>query len=115
MTDSVSGVPGATPSLSEAVQAEAAKVEVAVAAAAPAVVAAVAADINKPGKFSKANLRRVALSALKAFAVGVGVVVVAKLKAGGQFDVSTVEADGFAALVAGGGALAKVVEVFLED
>ena len=73
--------------------------------------------VQRPGKFSKANLRRVALSALKAFAVGATAVGVAKTHglAGSHMDMTTVESVLFAAGIGGGGAAAKVIEVFLED
>ncbi len=81
--------------------------------AAPAPAPAPAA----PSKFSKANLRRVALSALKAFGGASIAVVIARegALAGPHLDISTVESIAFAAIVAGSDAMAKVLQVALED
>jgi hypothetical protein len=68
-------------------------------------------------KFSRANVRRIALSALKGFLVAAGTVVVAKKAdlTSGHLSMSIVQAVAFQAVFAGGAAAAKVVEVFLED
>lgn len=75
------------------------------------------AAVSKPGKFSKASIRRVALSALKGFAVAAAAVVVARKTdlGSGHITLSVVQSIGVQAFFAGGAAFAKVVEVFLED
>lgn len=76
-----------------------------------------AAFAPAPGKWSKGNLRRVGLSALKAFVVSATAVAVAKNNAlaGSNLDLTTIESILLAAGIAGGGAAAKVAEIFLED
>lgn len=70
-----------------------------------------------PGKWSRTNLRRVAASALKAFATAAVAVAVAKSHtlAGSHLDLTTVESTLLAVGIAGGGAALKVGEIFLED
>jgi hypothetical protein len=70
-----------------------------------------------PGKWSRASLRRVGLSALKAFVTAAVAVTVAKSHglAGSHLDTTTIESTLFAVGIAGGGAALKVVEIFLED
>jgi hypothetical protein len=68
-------------------------------------------------KFSRANVRRIALSALKGFLVAAGAVVVAKKAelGSGHIDMSVIQSIAIQATFAGGAAAAKAVEVFLED
>lgn len=70
-----------------------------------------------PAKFSRANLRRVALSALKGFGVAAVAVVVAKKAelSGGHISMTVVQSVVLQATFAGGAAAAKIIEVFLED
>lgn len=65
----------------------------------------------------KANIRAVALSALKAFVVAATAVAVAKSNAlaGSHLTLTDVESVLFSVGVAGGGAALKVVELALED
>jgi hypothetical protein len=76
-----------------------------------------AAFAPPPGKWSKANLRRVGLSALKAFASAAVAVTIAKSHglAGSHLDLTTIESTLLAIGIAGGGAALKVGEIFLED
>jgi hypothetical protein len=70
-----------------------------------------------PGKWSKASLRRVGLSSLKAFATAAVAVSVARSSslAGSHIDLTSIESTLLAIGIAGGGAALKVGEIFLED
>jgi len=69
-----------------------------------------------PGKWSRASLRRVGSSALKAFASAAVAVAVAKNHdlAGHHLDLTTIESTLLAVGIAGGGAALKVGEIFME-
>lgn len=68
-------------------------------------------------RFTKKNLRAVALSALKAFVVAASAVAVAKSNtlAGSHLTLTDVESVLFSVGVAGGGAALKVLELWLQD
>jgi hypothetical protein len=70
-----------------------------------------------PAKFSRANLRRVSLSALKAFGAASFAVLVARKSdlTSGHLTVTAAQSVGFAALIAGFSSAAKVAQVLLED